>query len=123
MAGRERLICASAELIEGGEGFRFPLSTVWGDEVGFVVRFQGEPVAYVDRCAHVPVELDWQKGRFFDVDRRYLICSVHGALFEPSSGRCVSGPCRGGRLAPLTVVERDGQVFLVEPEQGPVRAG
>lgn len=116
MAGRERLICPSAVLEEGGEGFRFPLRTAWGDETGFLVRHQGRVFGYVNRCAHVPVELDWQKGQFFDQSGKYLICSVHGALFSPTTGGCLAGPCRGGRLPALEVVERDGEVFLIESD-------
>jgi len=40
-------------------------------------------------------ELDWQPGEFFDIAGVYLVCSTHGAIFEPNSGLCVAGPCRG----------------------------
>lgn len=116
MAARERLICASAELAEGGDGVRFAVKTAWGEETGFVVRYRGEPRAFVNRCAHVPVELDWQAGKFFDDSGAFLMCTVHGALYDPSSGYCVAGPCRGGRLPPLSVIERDGTVFLIESD-------
>ena len=114
MADVERLICASETVLEGGDGFRFPLKTAFGDETGFVVRYRGVVRAYVNRCPHVPVELDWQPGRFFDGDGLYLICATHGALYRPESGACVAGPCRGARLEPLPVVERDGGVFLAD---------
>jgi nitrite reductase/ring-hydroxylating ferredoxin subunit len=68
-------------------------------------------VGYLNRCAHVPTELDWQPGEFLDADQRFIICAVHGALYEPGSGRCVGGPCLGGRLLPLQLAERDGRVY------------
>jgi len=68
-------------------------------------------VAYLNRCVHVPTELDWQPGEFLDGDKRWIICSIHGATYEPSDGRCVGGPCGRGRLTALRVEERDGQVY------------
>ena len=114
MAGSQRLICASEAVAEGGDGVRFSVSRVTGEEPAFVVRFGGRVYAYLNRCAHVPIELDWMPGRFFDDERRYLMCATHGAIYEPASGRCVAGPCRGQRLSPLPVEERDGMIFLVD---------
>lgn len=116
MAAGERLICTSAELAEGGDGVRFDLAGPEGGVPAFAVRWHGAVCAYVNRCAHVPVELDWQPGRFFDDSGLYLICATHGALYNPDDGYCVAGPCRGGRLAPLPVVERDDAVYLKENE-------
>jgi nitrite reductase/ring-hydroxylating ferredoxin subunit len=77
----------------------------------FALRFEGQVVAYLNRCAHVPVEMDWQPGQFLDQDKRWIICSIHGAVYEPANGQCVSGPCRGANLRPLHVTEQDGQVW------------
>lgn len=76
----------------------------------FVLRFEGQPVAYLNRCAHVPVELDWQPGEFLDHDKRWIVCAVHGASYEPADGRCVGGPCGRGKLMRVTVTEQDGRV-------------
>jgi nitrite reductase/ring-hydroxylating ferredoxin subunit len=110
----ERLICASGELAEGGSGVRF--ETTQGSESvpAFVVRWQGEPRAYINECRHQASELDWMQGDFFDETKLYLICATHGALYEPDTGICVAGPCRGARLASLEVVEREGNVFCIE---------
>ena len=109
MAEPERVICASADLAEGGKGVRFTLST---SSPGFAIRHCGTVHAYVNRCPHAGTELDWQEGEFRDETGYYLICSTHGALFEPGNGFCVAGPCRGASLEPLAVRERDGQVIL-----------
>ncbi|HET7731618.1 MAG TPA: Rieske (2Fe-2S) protein [Usitatibacter sp.] len=114
MVGGERLICASAALQEGGLGVRFPLDPpLDGGQNGFAVRHGGKVHAYVNRCPHMGTELDWQPGEFFEEAGLYLICSTHGALFEPKDGFCVAGPCRGASLQPLEIAERDGQVFLL----------
>ncbi len=104
-------ICSSAALIDGGDGVRFPVAMREGPTVGFVVRYQGVPRAYLNRCAHVGIELDWQHGKFFDGSRLYLMCATHGAIYAPDSGRCAGGPCRGQSLRGIAVEERDDTVF------------
>ncbi|MEO5692116.1 MAG: Rieske 2Fe-2S domain-containing protein [Usitatibacter sp.] len=110
MADDQRVICASSDLVEGGPGVRFELPT---QSPAFVVRFCGTARAFVNRCPHAMTELDWQPGEFFEETGLYLICSTHGALFEPGSGFCVAGPCRGDSLEPLSIREREGQVILL----------
>lgn len=104
-------ICQSSELEEGGKGIRFPVTAGGEDGTGFVVRYDGKAYAYLNRCAHVPIELDWNEGDFFESGGLYLMCSTHGAIYLPDTGHCAGGPCRGGRLRPITVVEKDNQVF------------
>jgi nitrite reductase/ring-hydroxylating ferredoxin subunit len=114
MAGRERLICASSALVEGGEGVRFQVKRQGGSLAAFVVRWHARPFAYVNECQHQSTELDWNAGDFFDESKLYLMCATHGALYEPDSGICVYGPCQGARLATVEVCERDGGVFCAE---------
>jgi nitrite reductase/ring-hydroxylating ferredoxin subunit len=113
VAGRERLICASAALAEGGKGVRFALDATAGEEKGFAVRHAGKACAFVNSCPHLGTELDWQPGEFFEESGLYLVCSTHGAIFEPATGFCVAGPCRGASLEPLQVREQGGEVFLL----------
>ena len=112
MAGTPRLICAGAQLAEGGTGVRFECQQGGRNEPAFVIRHGGQARAFVNRCAHVPVELDWQPGVFFDADGLYLMCATHGALYDPTTGACVGGPCRGQGLTALAVSEIDGNIFL-----------
>ena len=112
MARGPRLICASGALAERGLGVRFRLAPDAAEERGFAIRSGGEVHAYVNECPHVGTELDWQPGEFFDVAGLYLVCSTHGALFEPGTGFCIAGPCRGASLRPIAIRERDGHVFL-----------
>ena len=114
MADGERVICGSAELAEGGAGVRFELDARRHfTPLGFAVRHCGWVRAFVNRCPHASTELDWNPGEFFDESGLYLICSTHGALFEPGNGKCVAGPCRGASLEPLGIAERDGEVILL----------
>lgn len=108
-------LCAADALVERGRAHLFDLQEYGLRAIGFVLRHDGQVVGYLNRCAHVPTEMDWQPGEFLSHDRHWIICSIHGALYEPASGLCVQGPCKGRRLRPLRVEERDGQV-LWHPE-------
>ena len=59
------LICASAALVDGGDG-RALRARPRRLAVGFVVRYCGTARAYVNRCPHAGTELDWQPGEFFE---------------------------------------------------------
>jgi nitrite reductase/ring-hydroxylating ferredoxin subunit len=109
-----RAICHSEELVDGGKGVRFEVERYGVKEPAFVVRHGGSARAYLNRCAHVPTELDWNAGEFFDHEGRYLVCATHGALYSAESGRCIAGRCNGKGLTALAVFESDGQVFLME---------
>jgi nitrite reductase/ring-hydroxylating ferredoxin subunit len=112
MAQAARLICASADLADGGKGIRFEIPAESGLQSAFVVRHGGQVYGYLNRCAHIGVELDWQPGEFFEESGLYLVCTTHGATYLPDSGKCVAGPCRGARLTQLDVFELDGGVYL-----------
>ncbi|RTL47732.1 MAG: Rieske (2Fe-2S) protein [Rhodocyclaceae bacterium] len=116
MAEAERLICDSAALVDGGDGVRFRVSYGGRDEPAFVVRFRGRVYGYLNRCGHVPVEIDWQEGKFFDFSGLYLICATHGALYAPENGACLGGKCNRKGLTSLPVTEHDGHVYLIEKE-------
>lgn len=118
MVKRKRLIGTSDQLIERGKGLRFTLESRDGNWLpAFAVRFRGRVHAYVNRCAHVSVELDWAEAEFFDVSGLYLVCSTHGAAYYPENGRCAIGPCKGGGLQALAVVESNGEIYLIENEE------
>ncbi len=104
-------LCEAAALEEAGRAFVFDVEVDAQPARAFVLRFDGQVVGYLNRCVHVPTEMDWQEGQFLDGDRRFIMCSIHGAMYEPSDGRCVGGPCGKGQLTALSVAEHDGQVY------------
>jgi len=107
-------VCSAAELRDGGPGVRFEVGVEGHTASAFVVRHGGEVSGFLNRCAHVAMELDWLPGLFFDSDGAFLICATHGALYEPKGGACVGGPCLGhGGLVRLKVLERDGHVWWI----------
>ncbi len=109
-------VCPSSEVLEGGKGVRFPVSAFGDKGTGFVVRYHGTVYAYLNRCAHVPIELDWAEGEFFESSGTFLMCATHGAIYVPESGFCAGGPCKGGRLRPIAVVEEDAQIYWLPDE-------
>ena len=76
----------------------------------FVVRFDGKPYGYLNRCMHVCFELDSGSGVFFDDDGLSLVCSAHGATYDPTNGLCNFGPCKGMSLIALDVEETGGKI-------------
>jgi nitrite reductase/ring-hydroxylating ferredoxin subunit len=118
MAGDERLICASGALRDAGTAVRFVVEYFGEDAPAFVIRFEGRVHAYLNRCGHLPMELDWREGEVFDADGRALICSTHGATYAADSGKCLGGPCGGSALVPLLVEERDGSVYFKGIDDG-----
>lgn len=103
-AERVRL-CGGAEIEERGAAFVWDVLHFSEPMRAFALRIDGRVVAYLNRCQHVPVEMDWQPGQFLDSERRFILCSIHGAAYDPENGQCVGGPCGRGRLTELRIVE------------------
>ena len=96
-------LCHSRDLVDGGEACPFD------------VRYQGQTCrgrvhAYLNRCSHVAMEMDWRPNQFFDLTGQHLVCATHGALFRPDTGQCIGGPGRGPLVA-IEVEEQGGVVF------------
>jgi len=117
MALAERVICLSSDLVDSGDGVRFEVERDGRTQPAFAVRYGGRVYAYLNRCAHLPMELDWKPGKFFDGEGLLLICSTHGAIYQPDTGECLGGPCEGA-LVPIRVEERDGTILLKEHGDG-----
>ena len=107
-----QLICAGGDLADGGDGVRFDIERNGETATAFAIRHGGRVYAYLNRCAHIAMELDWKPGKFFDAEGEHLICSTHCALYAPESGACRGGPCRGAALTSLQVFECDGMVYM-----------
>ena len=102
-------LCNSHELVDGGEAVPFDIVHGGRTMRAFAVRFEGRAFAYLNRCSHVSMELDYQPNRVFDDSGQWLLCSTHGAVYRPDTGDCAGGPCRGGLLK-IALSEYDGVV-------------
>ena len=99
-----------------GETKKF-LLTCDGEEVeGFLLNYGGEHHAYVNRCRHVPMAMDWIDNQFFAEHGRYLMCQTHNAYFEPTSGECIAGPPSAcGKFLYRVPLEIDGGLIYARP--------
>jgi len=70
-----------------------------------LVRRDSGIIAFNNRCTHEGAEVEISDGK--------LICFRHLSYFDPVSGSPTSGPALKN-LAQLTVIERDGAVFVVD---------
>ncbi len=104
-------VCASSDLAEKDRAVVFDVVHFREPARAFALRFDGAVVAYLNRCVHVPTELDWQPGEFLDSGREFILCSIHGAAYAPQTGKCLGGPCGRGRLLRIDAFERDGAVW------------
>ena len=87
-----------------------------GQEVeAFVLNYGGELHAYVNRCRHVPMSLDWVENRFFTEDGRFVQCATHGAYYRPETGECVAGPPCGRSLIRVPLRIEAGAVIADVP--------
>ena len=86
-------LCHSSDLLEGAaKGFeRLQV---------FALRSGGQVHVWRDLCPHHgSTPLAWRRDAYLNGDGTRIVCSAHGAQFEPATGLCVLGPCLGQSLA------------------------
>lgn len=103
-------LCNASDLLEAGQAV--PFDVVYAGQTcrAFAVRFKGTAHAYLNRCTHVAMELDWQPNRVFDATGQWLLCASHGAAYQPDTGQCAGGPCHGG-LVKISLVDKGGVIY------------
>lgn len=71
----------------------------------FAVKKDGQIFVYINSCPHIGIPLEFQPDEFLDMEKRFIQCANHGALFEIESGACIAGPCSGQTLkaVPFTI--------------------
>jgi nitrite reductase/ring-hydroxylating ferredoxin subunit len=75
---------------------------------------EGQWRAYANVCRHRASPLDLGASSPMSDDGVHLLCHQHGALYRPSDGRCVVGPCAGEALTAVDVDESaDGALHFV----------
>jgi mutator protein MutT len=81
---------------------------------GLLIATPAGPRAFENLCPHVPIPLDRVHDDIVSADGLFLACQNHAALFEFTTGRCVSGPCAGDALREIPLV-RSGNGWAVSP--------
>ena len=78
----------------------------------FIVHHQQRYFAYLNRCPHTGVNLNWLPDQFFDIEHEFIQCATHGALFKVDNGYCVRGPCAGAALQPVCIVIQGDTIYF-----------
>lgn len=81
----------------------------------FLVRLGEQVYAYRNSCPHTGINLEWLPDRFLSHDGEFILCSLHGALFTLSEGKCIYGPCSGQFLQPVDIHIQDRDIYLSSP--------
>lgn len=104
-------ICDLEEFTES-DCVEFSVKSASGDRDAFIIIFDQHYYAYENHCPHTGVNLNWLAQQFFSLDGNLLQCSMHGALFEPMSGKCLAGPCQGQNLHSLEIIVENESIYL-----------
>ncbi|MGK8206280.1 Rieske (2Fe-2S) protein [Burkholderia cenocepacia] len=106
-----RQLCLVADVPDGGA--RVIDQACIGRPV-IVVRRREQVWAYVNRCPHFSVPLDFVPGNVSCYRSQVLMCAHHSALFRFDDGMCIDGPCAGAALEAVPVqVDGDARVVAV----------
>jgi nitrite reductase/ring-hydroxylating ferredoxin subunit len=107
-------LCAEDDIPDpGSRGFVLKIGDGWFH--GFVVRKGGEIAGWVDRCPHAGFPIAVEADRYLTPDGSLILCGWHGAVFDPIGGKCVGGPCAGGKLSPWPVQAVNGIIRTAAP--------
>lgn len=79
-------------------GGTVPFAIPGSESTGFAVNTTQGLRAWLNRCDHWPVPLDMDDGDFVSPLSGLVTCKSHGAAYDPASGHCLMGPCRGAQL-------------------------
>jgi nitrite reductase/ring-hydroxylating ferredoxin subunit len=114
-----RFKVARVDELKPGESKKFLMPIRGADEECFIINFDGALHAYVNRCRHVPMPMDWVDNQFFAEEGRYLTCQTHNAYYEPGSGECVAGPhsACGKFLYRVPLEIKDDVVYAHPPQE------
>ena len=82
----------------------------------FLMKIKNLLFIFIKKIIRLPID-------FFDEDKKFIICSTHGALYSPKSGLCVAGPCKGQSLIKLNVSERNEDIVIFIDEEGCIEDG
>lgn len=110
---------ANKTALKPGASLKFLMPIRGAEEECFMINFHGHFHAFVNRCRHVPMAMDWVDNQFFAEEGRYLMCQTHNAYYEPASGECVAGPpgACGKFLYRVPLEIDDGVIYARPPEQ------
>ena len=112
LAEKNPLLLFQEDQIHPSRSAKFSFSLNGQKVEGFIVNENGKFLAYVNKCRHMGITLDWDSNEFYTKEKDFLICKTHGAAYRPGTGECAGGPCAGKSLFSLPLVQKSGLLFL-----------
>jgi len=114
---RTRVVVGKTDEIAPGSTKKF-LFVLRGQEIeAFALNRGGEFHAYLNRCRHLPMTMDWVENQFFTEDGAYIQCATHGACYVPETGECVEGPPFGKFLIRVPIEIEGGEIVATLPAE------
>jgi len=92
---------------EAAKGFK-----VAEDQQIIVVKKDGLISVFENSCQQLGIPLEMMPDQFLDIERNFIQCSTHGALFEIDNGFCVAGPCAGASLKQYDVELKNNEIHI-----------
>jgi nitrite reductase/ring-hydroxylating ferredoxin subunit len=114
---RHSVMVARVGELQPGQTKKFILRCGQREVEAFLVNYDGTLYAYVNRCRHVPMSMDWIENRFLTEDGKYILCATHGACYEPDTGECIDGPALGKSLIPVSLSTHGEEIHATCPEE------
>jgi nitrite reductase/ring-hydroxylating ferredoxin subunit len=113
---RSRVLVGRVEEISEGASRKFVFLRAGQEIEAFAFRRNGDLYAYINRCRHVPMTMDWVENRFFTEEGDFILCATHGACYVPETGECVDGPPLGKFLISVPLEIREGEILATLPD-------
>ena len=106
------VLCRIAD-IDPGTGKEVVVDGPGGPACIALFHAAGAIRAYLNVCPHQGRSLSIAPGEFLIEESGELVCPHHGACFDLATGRCITGPCKGGHLTQVGIEVRDEAVVLL----------
>jgi nitrite reductase/ring-hydroxylating ferredoxin subunit len=118
VASPARYRIGNAHDLKRGASIKFLMPIRGIEEECFAINYHGRLYAYVNRCRHIPMAMDWVDNQFFAERGRYLMCQTHNAYYEPETGECIAGPrgACGKFLYRIPLLVEDGVIYADAPD-------
>ena len=109
---RGKKLCNISD-IEDGNSAAFKLEVDGKLTMVLAVRKNNRVFVYLNSCPHTGAPLDTVSGKFLNKEKKQILCSTHGALFNIEDGYCIFGPCQSSYLKAMPVLIKNGYVIIM----------
>lgn len=109
------VVVARVDELAPGQTKKFVLMCAGQEVEAFVVNHAGNLHAYVNRCRHIAMTMDWVENQFMTPEGDFIQCATHGACYQPETGECVYGPPLGKVLIRVPLAIRGDDVVASCP--------